>query len=108
MPAADPDAPDAFRFAELGKLAAILNEAGATDISERIFKFQIEAPISVEEFWTMRSEISEILREKLKRLTEEQCLRVALEVQDRIRPFFSDDGMSFPAEMIIVSGRKPK
>ena len=108
VPAADPDAPDAFRFAEIGKLAAVLNEAGATDISEHIFKFLIEAPISVEGFWAMRSEISEILREKLKSLTEAQSLRVAQEVQDNIRPFFSDDGMSFPAEMIIVSGRKPK
>ena len=108
VPPADPDAPDAFRFAQPGKLAAILKRAGATDISERIFKFQIEAPISVEEFWAMRSEISEILREKLKSLTEAQCLRVAQDVKDNIRQFFSDDGMSFPAQMIIVSGRKPE
>ncbi len=106
--ASDPYAPDAFRFAEVGKLAAILNEAGATDVSERILKFQIEAPISVEEFWTLRSEISEILREKLKSLTEEQSLRAAKEVQDSVRPFFSNNGMSFPSEMIIVSGRKAK
>jgi ubiquinone/menaquinone biosynthesis C-methylase UbiE len=106
VPAADPDAPDAFRFADAGKLAAILKRAGATDISERIFRFQIEAPISVEEFWTMRSEVSETLREKLKRLTEEQSLRVAQEVKDNVRPFSSDNGMSFPAEMIIVRGRK--
>jgi len=108
VPAADPDAPDAFRFADAGKLAAILKRAGATDISERIFRFQIEAPISVEEFWTMRSEVSETLREKLKRLTEEQSLRVAQEVKDNVRPFSSDNGMSFPAEMIIVRGRKTK
>jgi ubiquinone/menaquinone biosynthesis C-methylase UbiE len=108
VPAADPDAPDAFRFADAGKLAAILKQAGATDISERIFRFQIEAPISVEEFWTMRSEVSETLREKLKRLTEEQSLRVAQEVKDNARPFSSDNGMSFPAEMIIVRGRKTK
>ena len=108
VPAADPDAPDAFRFADAGKLAAILKRAAATDISERIFRFQIEAPISVEEFWTMRSEVSETLREKLKRLTEEQSLRVAQEVKDNVRPFSSDNGMSFPAEMIIVRGRKTK
>src|SRR5262249_46431355 len=106
MPAPDPDAPNAFRFAEPGKLAAILNNAGATDVSECIFKFPMEAPLSVEEFWTMRSEISEIVREKLKSLTEAQHLQVAQEVQDNIRPFLSDNGMSFPAEMIIVSGRK--
>lgn len=108
MPAPDPDAPNAFRFAEAGKLAAILKNAGATDIAERILKFRIEAPLSVEEFWTMRSEISEIVREKLKSLTEAQSLRVAQEVQNNIRPFFSNNGMSFPAEMIIVRGTKAK
>lgn len=106
--AADPDAPDAFRFAAVGKLVAILKEAGATDVSERILRFQLEAPISVEEFWTMRSEVSELLREKLRSLTEAQSLRVAQEVQDDARQFFSNNGMSLPAEAIIVSGRKPK
>lgn len=108
MAAVDPDAPGAFRFAEPGKLARILNNAGVVDITQRIFKFQIKAPISFEEFWTLRSETSEILREKLKSLTEEQSLRVAKEVQDSVRPFFSNNGMSFPSEMIIASGRKAK
>lgn len=108
IPPVDPDAPGAFRFAKPGKLAGILRAAGAIDISERIFKFHIEAPISVEEFWTMRSETSEIVREKLKRLTKEQSLEVAQEVQDQVRQFFPNNVMSFPAEMIIVSGRKAK
>jgi ubiquinone/menaquinone biosynthesis C-methylase UbiE len=106
VPAAEPDAPDAFRFAEAGKLAAILKEAGATDISERILKFQIEAPISVEEFWIMRSEISESLRTKLKKLTKEQSRQVAREVQDRVREFFPYQQMSFPAQMLVVTGKK--
>ena len=108
LPDADPDAPNAFRFAAADKLAAILRKAGATDVSEHISKFKLEAPISVEEFWAMRSEISEILREQLKSLTAEQTLRVAEEVKDNVRPFFSRAGMSFPCEMIIVSGRKPQ
>jgi ubiquinone/menaquinone biosynthesis C-methylase UbiE len=106
LPATDPDAPDAFRFAEPGKLAAILKEAGITDVSERVLKFQMEAAISFEEFWTMRSEVSELLREKLKGLTEAQSFRVAQEVHDDARQFFSNNGMSLPAEAIIVSGRK--
>jgi ubiquinone/menaquinone biosynthesis C-methylase UbiE len=105
-PAADPDAPGAFRFAELGKLAGVLTKARASDVHERLLKFRIEAPISPHEFWAMRSEISETLREKLARLSAEQALRVTSEVQEAVREFFSNDEMSFPAQMIIVSGTK--
>ena len=77
----DADALGAFRFAERGKLAAILTEAGAMDVFERLLQFQMEAPISFEEFWIMRSEISETLREKLKRLTPEKNSRVETEVR---------------------------
>ena len=108
IPAADPDAPDAFRFAEVGKLASILKEVGVTDVAERVLKFEMEAAVSFEEFWTMRSEVSEILREKLRGLPEAQSLRVAREVQDDARQFFSNNVMSLPAEAIIVSGRKTK
>src|SRR5262245_34472183 len=56
---------DAFRFAELGKLAGVFKEAGASEIRERLLKFDIAAPISLHEFWEMRSEISGALRDKL-------------------------------------------
>jgi enediyne biosynthesis protein CalE5 len=106
IPSVDPDAPGAFRFAKPGKLTGILRDADAIDISERIFKFHIEAPISVEEFWTMRSETSEILREKLKSSSKEQSLRVAEEVREKVRQFFPNNQMSFPAQMMIVMGKK--
>ena len=63
-------------------------------------------PISLEEFWTMRSEISEILREKLKTVSNETRRQIADEVQEAVRPFFPDGQMRFPAQMIIVSGVK--
>ena len=103
---ADPDAPGAFRFAELGKLAGVLTEAGASDVRERLLKFRMEAPISPQGFWVMRSETSETLREKLARLTAEQALSVASEVQDAVRGFFPNNQMSLPAQMIIVRGTK--
>jgi len=101
------DAPDAFRFAEPGKLAGILGDAGAVDVAESVVKFDIAAPLSPEEFWTMRSEISETLREKLKTLSSEDKQRLADEVQEAVREFFPDGQMRFPAQMIIVSGAKP-
>jgi protein-S-isoprenylcysteine O-methyltransferase Ste14 len=78
---ADPDVPGAFRFAEPGKLADILTAAGAIDVRERIFKFDIAAPISPEEFWEMRSGTSETLRAKLATMSEEERSRIATEVE---------------------------
>ena len=63
-----PDALDAFRFATPGKLRAILSEAGASSVSERLLQFTIQAAISLEDFWTLRIEMSEKLREKIARL----------------------------------------
>jgi ubiquinone/menaquinone biosynthesis C-methylase UbiE len=104
---ADPDAPDAFRFAEPGKLAAIVKEAGAIEIQESVVKFDIAAPISPAEFWAFRSEISEVLREKLKNLSDEEKRNIGDEVKDAVREFFPGGYMRFPAQMIIVTGAKP-
>ena len=105
-PPADHDAPGAFRFAEPGSLANILKEAGARDVRERVLKFRMEAPISIDEFWELRSETSGTLREKLGRLSEDQARRVAQDVKEAVREFFPKGQMNFPAQMIIVTGRK--
>ena len=73
---------------------------------ERILEFQIEAPISVDEFWELRSATSSSLREKLASLSEVQVRQVAEEVKQDVRNFFPNGQMSFPAQMIIVSGQK--
>ncbi len=106
-PPADPDAPGAFRFAEPGKLASILTEAGAIDVRERFLSFHIEAPISTDEFWELRSATSATLRQKLADLPKEQTVQVAREVREAALEFFPNGKMSFPARMIIVTARKP-
>src|SRR5712692_2439679 len=105
-PPADPDAPGAFRFAEPGKLASVLIEAGAIDVRERFLNFHIKAPISPDEFWELRSATSATLREKLASLPEEKLNQVRQEVKEAARRFFANGHMSFPAKMIIVSARK--
>ena len=105
-PPPDPDAPGAFRFAEPGVLVHILREAGATNVRERLLKFRMEAPISIDEFWELRSETSGTLREKLSTLSDKQATRVAQDVKEAVREFFPGGRMSFPAQMIIVTGRK--
>jgi ubiquinone/menaquinone biosynthesis C-methylase UbiE len=103
-----PDAPNAFRFAEPGKLASVLREAGAVDVHESVLHFDIAAPISAVEFWTMRSQMSDTLRDKLKRLSVDEQSQVAREVQQAVSQFFPENQMKFPAQMIIVTGKKPE
>ncbi len=105
---ADPDGPSAFRFAEPGKLVGVLTEAGAVNVRERLLKFKIEAPISSEEFWEMRSATSGTLREKLDALSSDLRLTIANEVKEAVAEFFPNEQMSFPAQMLIVSGDKSR
>jgi len=106
-PPADPDAPSAFRYAAPGKLAQILKAAGATRVRERLLKFHIEAPISRDEFWEMRSGTSGTLREKLDAMSDDLRLEIANEVKEAVAEFFPNERMSFPAQMLIVTGDKP-
>jgi ubiquinone/menaquinone biosynthesis C-methylase UbiE len=105
-PTQDPDAPDAFRFAVPGKLAAILENAGAENVIERQLKFQIEAGISFEQFWQLRTEMSETLREKMGGLKPAQLPTIKQAAADAAQRYFVSGKMSFPAEALIVSGRK--
>jgi ubiquinone/menaquinone biosynthesis C-methylase UbiE len=101
-----PDAPDAFRFAQPGKLVKVMTEAGAIAPSERLLRFNIEAPISAEDFWTLRCEMSDKLRERAAKLSEEQISDAKRLLLERHGEYFHEGGMSLPAEVLIVSGAK--
>jgi len=103
-PPDDPLVPGAFRFAKPGLLAHILKQAGAADVHERVFEFRIGAPISPDEFWIVRSEMSDTVREKLAQIDRVHHARVRRDVLEAARPFFADGKVNFPAKAIIVSG----
>ncbi|HEV7513198.1 MAG TPA: class I SAM-dependent methyltransferase [Candidatus Acidoferrum sp.] len=103
-----PDALDAFRFARPGKLKDILGEAGVIEPCERLLQFIIQAPLSVEEFWTLRQEMSDKLREKMAMLSKEQASEVKSEMLEALREYSTENGMSFRAEVLIVSGASQK
>ena len=101
-----PDSPDPFRFATPGLLRDILAGAGALTPSERVLQFTIAAPISLEDFWTLRMEMSETLRQKVSMLSTEQLTEAKRLALGALREYSSDQGISFPAEVLIVSGSK--
>jgi ubiquinone/menaquinone biosynthesis C-methylase UbiE len=105
-PQENPDAPEAFRFAAPNKLARILKNAGAKNVTERQLNFQIKAPISFEQFWQLRTKMSGTLREKIAGLTAVQLPAIKQAVADAARRYFVSGTMSFPAKALIVSGRK--
>lgn len=105
--AADPDAPNAFRFAELGKLAGVMTQAGVTDVRDEVVSFDIEAPLTALEFWTMRSQTSDTLREKLAKLPASEQAQIAAEVEQAVAEFFPHNQMKFPTQMLIATGKKP-
>jgi ubiquinone/menaquinone biosynthesis C-methylase UbiE len=101
-----PDTLDAFRFASPGKLREVFVEAGVTDSTERLLRFTIDAAMAVEDYWTLRIEMSDKLREKIRALSERQVIEVKRQGFESLREYSTDRGMSFPAEVLIVSGAK--
>lgn len=100
------DAPDAFRFAAYGKLQAVLKDAGISDPVERLFRFSIDVTLSPEDFWTLRCEMSEKLRERLATLPPAALEDVKCQAIDSFQQYSVADGLSFPAQVLIVSARK--
>jgi ubiquinone/menaquinone biosynthesis C-methylase UbiE len=100
----DEDAPGAFRFFKSGKLATLLADAGAIAVEEQPVPFQIAAPITLEEFWELRSEMSDSLRAKLATLPSEQKSVVKDAVETAVAEYFKSGEMSFPAQALIVTG----
>jgi len=101
-----PDALDAFRFARPGKLKDVLAGAGAMDAFERLLQFRIQAPVSVEDFWTLRQEMSDKVRERMAMLSKQQASEVKSEMLEALSEYSTGEGMSFPAEVLIVSGAR--
>lgn len=102
----DEDAPTAFRFARPGKLINLLQEAGAISLTERILAFKIEAPITAARFWELRTEMSDTFRNKLKTLAPEQVAAVREAVEKAVALYFENGEMDFPAQALIVTGKK--
>ena len=100
------DAPGPFRFATPGKLRSIVAEAGASDVSERLFRFSINAPMNVEDFWNFRCDWAENLHRRIAALPTETQIELKKQVLGEFRSYMKGAGVSFPGEVLIVSGRK--
>jgi ubiquinone/menaquinone biosynthesis C-methylase UbiE len=99
-----PDEPGAFRFASAGKLAAVFESAQMVHVKERVFRFAIDVEMTPEEYWELRSEMSEMLRDRIRRLPPAQRAQLKADVLKVLPKFCSNGRLSFPGEILIVSG----
>jgi SAM-dependent methyltransferase len=106
FPPPEPDAMDAFRFAVPGALRSIVSEAGALEVEERALDFTMDVPMPAEEFWTLRLELSEALREKAEALPPEDLESARRLAVAAFREYESDGRLRLPAQVLIVTGRK--
>jgi hypothetical protein len=88
------------------KILSIPSLAAAKNVIERQLYFQIKAAISFEQFWQLRIEMSGTLRKEMAGLAPAQLPTIKQAVADVARRCFMSGTMSFPAEALIVSGRK--
>src|SRR6266404_2298324 len=89
-----PDALDAFRFASPGKLLQILADAGATNTNERLLHFKINATISLQDYFSLRIEMSEKLREKIATLSPQEITEVKRQALESLAEYSTPHGMS--------------
>ena len=102
----DEDAPAAFRFARQGKLGKLLEEAGAQAVKERTVLFDTQAPINLDQFWELRTEMSDTFRSKLAKLAADEVAEVRDEVKKGAATYFTAGRMSFPSQVLIITGEK--
>jgi ubiquinone/menaquinone biosynthesis C-methylase UbiE len=98
-----PDAPGGFRFAEAGKLAGIFQQAGARQIEESVVDFEISAIESIEDFWEIRSQMSESLRDKMAKLPADRREEAIAAVKVAVQPYFVNGRMRFPASVRVIT-----
>jgi ubiquinone/menaquinone biosynthesis C-methylase UbiE len=98
----DPDAPGAFRFATSGSLSRLLVDAGAANVSESVLEFPVQAPLALDQFWTVRVELSETLRSKVARLRPVQLESARQEVTRAAAVYYESGAPKIPAQAYIV------
>jgi ubiquinone/menaquinone biosynthesis C-methylase UbiE len=101
-----PDEPDAFRFGDEGKLAALVKNAGFSNVQEHVTDILMEANLNFENFFEYRSEISDSLRDKMRTLSSDQKSRLYNDLRVKFDPYFDSGNLKAPGKIIVVTAQK--
>ncbi len=102
----DPDGPGPMRFAEPGKLTALVAAAGFTDVTETIHSFPAPYHGSPEQMLADLMEIAAPFRTAAATLSADQYKEAEREVLDGLAGFENNGVINVTAPVLIVSGTK--
>jgi SAM-dependent methyltransferase len=97
--------PGPFSLENADKLAALLTDAGLSDVSV----IELSVPLlagSFEAWWTARSALAGPLRKILASLPADARDAIRASAQEAARPYEARDGLEFPGVALLASGRR--
>jgi SAM-dependent methyltransferase len=98
-----PDAPNVFRFAQEGSLAAAMEEAGFQQVSERQQRIAWRWPGSIDDFWEWFWQ-GTAFRNAIENAAPERRQTVIDDLRAAFRRFEKAGGLDFGATIVVASG----
>jgi len=106
MPPPEPGAPDAFRFAEPGSVAAVMRQAGLRAVSEEVRRVTMPWAGSAEQFVEFGRAIMPELGDLIAGLPPERRDAVVQEMAGAVRRFDDGTQLTMPAVINVASGTR--
>lgn len=107
IPKPDPDAPDASRFAESGRLQRELETAGFQNVKENFLIVPARWDGSLDLYFQQFSEVSVMARPLLAQLSPARRDDVRAEILISLQKFVQDGHLVFPLEIVLASAERP-
>ena len=107
IPKPDPDAPDASRFAESGRLRRELETAGFQNVKENFLIVPARWNGSLDLYFEQFSEVSIMARPLLAQLSPARRDDVRAEILASLQKFVQGGHLVFPLEIVLASADRP-
>jgi len=98
-----PNTPGAFRFAQPGTLAALLEASGFTEVSVQSVPMMLECA-SIDEYWRMFTDVAAGIKGKVAMLGEEDRARLREIVEAAAAPYVEDGRLRLVATSLCARG----
>lgn len=99
-----PGVPGPFSLGDGDRLTRLLVDAGFTAVE--LAEVSVPLHESFDEWWTRRSALAGPLSARLAAMSDEEKARLRGRLEEAVRPYASGDGLDFPGEALVVSGRR--
>jgi hypothetical protein len=101
LEAPDPSLPGPFTLSEPGRLHALLDEAGFTEVVLDVVDVERRFP-DVERYLASTIAISSVVAERWPGLSDAQRAAVVARVAELAQPFTSADGIALPGRTLVA------